>query len=133
MTAPTERRLSWPIVERRSPCSTAGLLVERVLVEGWTQAAAASATGVSRATVAKWVKRFREEGPPGLEDRASAPHRSPHALPLTAVHRILRACRAANPVTWSRYGSGLYLMSHHVEDRVLPPEEPVPLSSPIGR
>ena len=69
------------------------LLVERVLVEGWTQAAAASATGVSRATVAKWVKRFRDEGLPGLEDRSSAPHHRSHALPAAAIHRILRARR----------------------------------------
>jgi transposase InsO family protein len=69
------------------------LLVERVLTEGWTQATAAAATGVSRATVAKWVKRFRKEGLPGLEDRSSAPHHHPHALPRAEVHRILRARR----------------------------------------
>jgi transposase InsO family protein len=69
------------------------LLVDRVLTGGWTQAAAAAATGVSRATVTKWVKRFREEGLPGLEDRSSAPHHRPHALPPAAVERILRARR----------------------------------------
>jgi transposase InsO family protein len=69
------------------------LVVQRVLVEGWTQAAAAAATGVSRATVAKWVKRFREEGLLGLEDRSSAPHRRPHALRPAAVQQILRARR----------------------------------------
>jgi transposase InsO family protein len=70
-----------------------GLVVDRVLVDGWTQAATAAAMGVSRATVAKWVKRYREEGGPGLEDRSSAPHHRPHALPRSAVHRILRARR----------------------------------------
>ncbi len=68
------------------------LLVDRVVVGGWTQAATAAATGVSRATVAK-VRRFREEGLPGLDDRSSAPHHRPHALPLAAVQRILRARR----------------------------------------
>jgi transposase InsO family protein len=69
------------------------ILVERVLVEGWTQAAVADGAGVSRATVAKWVKRYREQGLPGLEDRSSAPKRCPHALPTAAVERILRARR----------------------------------------
>ena len=31
--------------------------------------------GVSRATVYKWLRRFREEGVAGLEDRSSRPHR----------------------------------------------------------
>ena len=69
------------------------ILVDRVLVEGWTQAAVAEGAGVSRATVAKWVKRFREEGLPGLEDRSSAPRQRPHALSAKQVHRILRARR----------------------------------------
>jgi transposase InsO family protein len=69
------------------------LLVERVLVGGWTQASAAASAGVSRPTVAKWVRRYRQEGLPGLEDRSSRPHRRPHALPASKVHRILRARR----------------------------------------
>jgi transposase InsO family protein len=69
------------------------LVVERVLVEGWTQASTAASAGVSRATVAKWVKRYRQEGLPGLEDRPSAPHRRPRALSSSQVHRILRARR----------------------------------------
>jgi transposase InsO family protein len=69
------------------------LVVDRVLLEGWTQASTAASAGVSRATVAKWVKRYREEGVLGLEDRSSAPHRRPHALSPWHVHRILRARR----------------------------------------
>jgi transposase InsO family protein len=49
------------------------LLVERVLVEGWSLAAAAEAAGVSERTAWKWVDRFRREGEAGLEDRSSAP------------------------------------------------------------
>ncbi|MCA9824079.1 MAG: helix-turn-helix domain-containing protein, partial [Dehalococcoidia bacterium] len=37
------------------------LILER-LEAGWTQSQAADAGGVSRATVAKWKKRYREEG-----------------------------------------------------------------------
>jgi transposase-like protein len=69
------------------------LVVDRVLLEGWTQASTAASAGVSRATVAKWMKRYREEGLLGLEDRSSEPHRRPHALSPWHVQRILRARR----------------------------------------
>ena len=49
------------------------LLVDRVLVEGWSLAAAAEAAGVSERTAWKWVDRFRREGEAGLEDRSSVP------------------------------------------------------------
>ena len=49
------------------------LAVERVLVQGWTLAAAAEAAGVSVRTVSKWRRRYREEGEQGLLDRCSAP------------------------------------------------------------
>jgi len=83
------------VAHRRAALTPLGrrILVERVLVLGWTQAAVADGAGVSRATVSKWVKRYREEGPPGLEDRSSAPHRRPHALSPHQVQRILRARR----------------------------------------
>jgi transposase InsO family protein len=68
-------------------------VVERVVLQGWTQAATAEAAGVARATVAKWVQRFRDEGLAGLEDRSSAPMHRPHALPTKEVERILRARR----------------------------------------
>jgi transposase len=53
------------------------LLAERVLVEGWTlaAAAAAAAAGVSVRCARKWVGRYRCEGEPGLLDRSSAPRR----------------------------------------------------------
>lgn len=69
------------------------LIVERVVMMGWAPARAAEAAGVSRPTVYKWVRRFTEEGPAGLLDRSSAPHRCPHALPRREVRRILRARR----------------------------------------
>ena len=49
------------------------LLVERVLEQGWSLAAAAEAAGVSERTAWKWVDRFRCEGEAGLEDRSSVP------------------------------------------------------------
>ena len=66
------------------------LVVRRVLVDGWRPALAAEAAGVSRATVYKWLRRYRDEGDAGLEDRSSAPHRRPRALPRARVARILR-------------------------------------------
>jgi transposase InsO family protein len=49
------------------------LLCRRVLVEGWSLAAAAGAAGVSERTAAKWLARYRAEGEAGLVDRSSAP------------------------------------------------------------
>ncbi len=51
------------------------LIVERVLEQGWTVAAAAEAAGVSVRTAAKWLARYRSEGLVGLADRSSAPQR----------------------------------------------------------
>ena len=74
------------------------LIIER-LSEGWTQARAADAMGVCRATVARWSKRYREEGVAGLEDRSSRPHRSPRALPetLTALICTFRRLTGLGP------------------------------------
>ncbi len=69
------------------------LLVDRVLVFGWTPAEAAKAAGVSRATCYKWLRRFRDEGPAGMEERPSRPNRCPHALAARAEREILRARR----------------------------------------
>jgi transposase InsO family protein len=50
-------------------------LVRRVVVEGWTLAAAAAAAGVSVRCARKWVGRYRLEGELGLRDCSSAPQR----------------------------------------------------------
>lgn len=65
------------------------LVVERVQ-QGWTQAQVADAAGVSRSTVAKWWKRFREEGDAGLRDRSSRAWRLPHSLGEPVVEAICR-------------------------------------------
>ncbi len=49
------------------------LLVQRVKAQGWSPASAAEALDVSRATVHKWLRRYRELGEPGLLDRNSRP------------------------------------------------------------
>jgi len=68
------------------------LLVSR-LEEGWSQAEVAEAQGVSRSTVAKWWKRYREEGIAGLRDRSSRANRLPHALGETVVEAICQLRR----------------------------------------
>ncbi len=65
------------------------LLVHRVEA-GWSAARVAEAVGVSRATVYKWLRRFRDEGQSGLLDPSSRPLRSPRALSPDQVNRILR-------------------------------------------
>jgi len=67
------------------------LLVDRVLVDGWKPVDAAKAMGVSRQTAYKWLRRFRDEGPAGLEDRSSAPRRCPHRLSSEVVDSIVGA------------------------------------------
>ncbi|SKA28368.1 leucine zipper domain-containing protein, partial [Novilysobacter spongiicola] len=57
------------------------LLVERVINHGLRVEEAAHAAGVSVRTAYKWLRRFREEGWAGLDDRSSRPHRCPHATP----------------------------------------------------
>jgi transposase InsO family protein len=69
------------------------LLVERVVVFGWSPTEAAKAAGVSRATCYKWLRRFGEEGEDGLLDRSSRPRSSPRALGRRAEREILRARR----------------------------------------
>ena len=66
-----------------------GLLIRRVLDEGWTAAAAAEAAGISRATVYKWLARYRGEGQAGLQDRSSCPRNSPRRLTAGAEQQIL--------------------------------------------
>lgn len=55
------------------------LLVRRVLEEGLRPAEAAQAMGVSRRTVYKCLRRYRNEGKAGLMNRPSTPRHSPLA------------------------------------------------------
>ena len=65
------------------------LLVDRVLVSGWTLTAAAEAAGVSVRCARKWVGRYRQEGEQGLFDRSSAPGRVWNRTPADRVLVIL--------------------------------------------
>lgn len=66
-----------------------GELVRRVLELGQSHSAVAVALGVSPKTVGKWVGRFQAEGPAGLEDRSSRPHRLRAPTPEAVCRRIV--------------------------------------------
>lgn len=72
---------------RLTPHSRAEL-VRRVLEQGQTPKAVATAYGVCVKTVRKWVDRFRIEGPKGLSDRSSRPHRLRKPTPPGVVEQI---------------------------------------------
>lgn len=61
------------------------LLVSRIENHGWTVEDASESAGVSSRTGSKWLARYRQEGLAGLEDRSSAPLRSPTQIPLTDI------------------------------------------------
>ena len=65
------------------------LIVHRVQAEGWSRREAAQALGLSVRSVAKWLRRFREEGLPGLRDRTSRPQTSPTATAESLRRRVL--------------------------------------------
>ena len=71
------------------------VLVDRVLVQGWTVRAAAEAAGISVRCARKWVGRYRLEGESGLADRSSAPRRVANRTPAdrVAVIVLLRGLR----------------------------------------
>ena len=66
------------------------LLCDRVQLHGWTVRAAAEAMGVSRQTATKWLQRFRAEGPAGLQNRSTRPHRI-----RTVSRRVVQTIRRA--------------------------------------
>ena len=67
------------------------LLVRRVRGEGLSATEAAKTLGVSRATAYKWLRRYRDEGEAGLQDRSSRAHLCRHALRPEVVQLILLA------------------------------------------
>jgi transposase InsO family protein len=74
-------------------------LVRRVLA-GRPAAHVAAEMGVSRATAYKWLRRFKDEGREGFEDRSSRPTRSPRrtSVELEAQICALRRQRKFGPV-----------------------------------
>jgi len=59
-----------------------------MVLGGQTPEATAEAVGVCPRTVRKWLRRFREEGSAGLQDRSSRPHKLRQPTPGATVERI---------------------------------------------
>src|SRR5262245_44396861 len=73
----------------RSTPKTRCLLVRRILEDGWSLAGAAKAGGLSRTSARRWLRRYEEEGEPGLEDRSCRPLRSPRRTRASLERRVL--------------------------------------------
>ena len=71
---------------RLTPHSRAEL-VRRVLEDRQRPNAVARAFGICPKTVRKWVARFRAEGPEGLQDRSSRPHKLRQPTPAPVAPR----------------------------------------------
>jgi transposase len=69
------------------------LLVRRVLEEGLRPAEAAQAMGVSRRTAYKWLRRYREEGLSGLQNRTSKPRHCPHQTSAQFIGQVIERRR----------------------------------------
>ncbi len=110
---------------------------------GWSQAEVARRFRVSRPTVAKWVRRFREAGAEGLEGRNSAPHSNPRRTAPELEQRICAVRRSAgfgpHRIAWAlgiarstvyavlrRFGLNRLDRLHRVSRRKLRYEHPAP-------
>ncbi|MGH1565831.1 IS481 family transposase, partial [Mumia sp. DW29H23] len=68
----------------------ARLRLARLIVDdGWSTARAAERYDVSWRTAKRWADRYRDEGPEGMVDRSSAPHRQPNRTPAPVVRKIV--------------------------------------------
>jgi transposase InsO family protein len=86
---------------RLTPVTRAELVREVEI--GWPQAEVARLFRVSRATVAKWVRRFREGGPAALQDQSSRPNHSPR---LTSPALVEAICAVRREQGWGPHRIG---------------------------
>ena len=86
---------------RLTPVTRAELVAQ--VLAGWPQAEVARLFRVSRATVAKWVRRSREGGPDAFDDRSSRPRRSPRQ---TNQLREAAICAARRSLGWGPHRIG---------------------------
>jgi transposase InsO family protein len=60
-----------------------------IVDQGWPVPRAAERYDVSWRTAKKWADRYRVEGPAGMVDRSSRPHRQPNRTPVRVVRKIV--------------------------------------------
>jgi transposase InsO family protein len=65
--------------------------------QGVTLKLAAASFRVTAKTAAKWVRRYRAQGPPGLFDRSSRPHHSPRRTPSLLEEEVVFLRRQLRP------------------------------------
>src|ERR1700687_5767627 len=92
---------------RSCPASRA-LLVERIVVEGWSVAAAARAAGISRRRAYEWLRRHRTGGVAALNDRCSRPRRCRRITPPKVRSMVVTLRRQR--LTCRQIGQALGLM-----------------------
>lgn len=63
-------------------------LARKVLERRLSLREAAAECGLSRQSAAKWVRRYQQLGAPGMGDRSSRPHRSPHRTPSNLIDQV---------------------------------------------
>jgi transposase InsO family protein len=64
-------------------------LARLVVDQGWSIPRAAERYDVSWRTAKKWADRYRAEGPAGMADRSSRPHRQANRTPRPVVRKIV--------------------------------------------
>jgi transposase InsO family protein len=72
-------------------------LAKKIMIESLTLNAAAAAFNVSRKTAAKWVRRYRTLGLPGLRDRSSRPLHSPRRTSSQLTAQVVALRRQLRP------------------------------------
>ena len=77
---------------RLTPATRLEMVLE--VEAGWSQAEVARRFRVSRPTVSKWWRRYREEGAAGLRDRSSAPRSNPRRTAAALEQRICAVRRS---------------------------------------
>ena len=77
------------------------------VIRGMRLRTAAASFHVSPKTAAKWVRRYRSEGEPGLCDRSSRPQRSPRATSSWLAIRVVELRRQHRPAYQIAQSTGL--------------------------
>jgi transposase InsO family protein len=85
--------------------------VTTYLKGAWSLSELCESFGISRKTGYKYLDRFMEQGPPGLDDRSRAPHHHKNATPPEVVEAIVDA-RRAHP-TWGPRKLCAWLAKRH--------------------
>ncbi len=82
-------------------------LAKKIMIEKVRLNAAAAAFNVSRKTAAKWLRRYRTLGLPGLRDRSSRPLHSPRRISSELSTQVIALRRQLRPAYQIAQATGL--------------------------